>query len=104
MRTFAERLRFYRTTANLSQQALADKLGISVQTYNGYETKGYEPKYEILIKLAHALHVDVNALVGYDDDRLIKGLIGVKKAILMLDLTENVLGKEMSVKILFKGA
>ena len=68
---FAERLRYYREKAKLSQKELARVIGINVTTYNKYETRGNEPKIEILIKLANVLGVDVNALVGYepaDDD------------------------------------
>lgn len=63
--TFAERLRYYREKADLSQKELCEKIDISFSTYNNYETRGYEPKIDILIKLAAALNIDVNALVGY---------------------------------------
>lgn len=63
--SFADRLIIARTNAGLSQKALADKLGISVQTYNGYETKGYEPKFEILLKLCRLLETEPNDLLGY---------------------------------------
>ena len=61
---FAERLRYYREYAKLNQKELAEKVGIPFQTYNKYETRGNEPKIEILIKLANALGIDVNTLVG----------------------------------------
>lgn len=64
-RTFAEKLIVARNNAQLSQKALADRLGISVQTYNGYETKGYEPKYEILLKICYELDTTPNDLLGY---------------------------------------
>lgn len=66
--TFAERLRYYREKAKLNQKELAEKIGISFATYNNYETKGYEPKIDILIKLAAALNIDVNTLVGFHSD------------------------------------
>ena len=66
--TFAERLRYYREKAGYSQKEIAEIVNIPFQTYNNYETKGAQPKIEILIKLAHALHVDVNALVGYQQN------------------------------------
>jgi transcriptional regulator with XRE-family HTH domain len=67
-RTFAEKLIAARNNAQLSQKALADRLGISVQTYNGYETKGYEPKYEILLKICYELDTTPNDLLGYRID------------------------------------
>ena len=65
MDTFAERLRYYRERAGYSQKELSDLIGVSVAAYNKYETRGNEPKLEILIKLANALNTDVNTLVGY---------------------------------------
>ena len=69
MDTFANRLRHYRKKAKFSQKRLAEKIGVGFATYNNYETKGYEPKIEILIKLANALGIDVNTLVGYQKNK-----------------------------------
>ena len=68
MATFAERLRYYREKSKYSQKELADIIGISVAAYNKYETRGNEPKIDILIKLASALNIDVNTLVGFHAD------------------------------------
>lgn len=68
METFAERLKCFRQAAKCSQKEIAEKIGIPFQTYNNYETKGNEPKIEILIKLANALGVDINTLVGFQPD------------------------------------
>lgn len=67
MDTFAKRLRHYRNKAKYSQKELAKIIGVGFATYNNYETKGYEPKIEILIKLANALGIDVNTLVGFHE-------------------------------------
>ena len=66
--TFGERLRYYREKANLSQKELAAAVGIPFQTYNNYETKGNEPKIDTLVKIAEELKIDVNTLVGFDDN------------------------------------
>lgn len=65
MNTFSQRLKHFRLKAGYSQKELADIIGISVSTYNNYETRNYEPKIEILIELAYALSIDVNLLVGF---------------------------------------
>lgn len=65
METFAERLRYYREKAKYNQKELASIVGITFAAYNNYETKGAQPKIEILIKLAKALNIDVNTLVGF---------------------------------------
>lgn len=69
MKTFAKRLRYYREKAKLQQKEIAEKIGISFAAYNKYETKDYEPKIETLLKLAAALGVDVNTLVGYEKEK-----------------------------------
>lgn len=66
--TFAERLRYYREKSNYSQKELSERIGLPFQTYNNYETKNVEPKIEILVKLATALNIDVNTLVGFQQD------------------------------------
>ena len=63
---FAIRLKTARSMAGLSQKQVASELDISVQTYNGYETKGYEPKYEMLLKLCRILKVTPNYILGWD--------------------------------------
>ena len=66
MATFAERLRHCREKAGYSQKELAAEIGISVAAYNKYETRGNEPKIDVLIKLATLLDTDVNTLVGFN--------------------------------------
>lgn len=72
MMTFAERLRHYREKAKFSQKRLAEKIGVGFATYNNYETKGYEPKIEVLIKIANTLGIDVNTLVGFQEQKELK--------------------------------
>lgn len=78
LNTFAERLRYYREKANISQKELSESVGISFSTYNNYETRNYEPKIEILVKLAQALGCSVDELVGYvapaEEERIFKAL------------------------------
>ncbi len=78
METFAERLKYYRQKAGYSQKELAEKIGIKFAAYNNYETKGAQPKYDILLKLAYALNCSANDLVGYEppksDDTILKEL------------------------------
>ena len=62
---FSERLRFYREQAKLSQKELAEKVGVTFAAYNKYETAGYEPKIDIIIKLAQSLGIDANTLLGF---------------------------------------
>ena len=75
---FAERLRLIRERAGLSQRALAEKIDISPQTYNNYETKDYQPGPDMLLKLAYALGCSVDDLVGYKKEEIDLRLQGLQ--------------------------
>lgn len=62
---FAERLRFLREKAGLSQASLAAKVGIKPNAYNKIETRGTQPGPAMLKELAKALGCSVDDLVGY---------------------------------------
>ncbi len=62
--SFAENLKRIREELRISQADLARELGISYQTYNGYETKGNEPKYDLFVKIANILCVTTDELLG----------------------------------------
>lgn len=59
---FAERLRRYRKAKNLTQQELADLLGVSNKSVSRWESGGY-PDISLLAPLAQALDVTVDALL-----------------------------------------
>jgi len=54
---------YYRNKKNLSQQNVADYLGISRQAYCNYETGKREASYETLLKLAECLETSVDELL-----------------------------------------
>lgn len=57
-------LKEFRKKYNLTQKQVAEKINVSQQTYNNYETKNYEPTIETLIKLAKLFNVSVDKLIG----------------------------------------
>ena len=59
-----ENIRSLRKERNLTQQELADKAGINVQTVRSYESGKYKPKREAIQNLAKALHVSPERLQG----------------------------------------
>lgn len=61
---FGERLRHLRNKHNMTQQDLADKIGVRRATIAGYETKGKEPPYITLRKLSQALNCSIDYLLG----------------------------------------
>lgn len=46
------RVRELRTSAGMTQQALADAIGVSRQTVNAIETGRYMPSLEVALKIA----------------------------------------------------
>lgn len=66
---FSEKLRTSRINAGLTQQQLADKLGVSLRTVTNYETgERYPKKRELYKKMAEILSVDVNFLLTEDEE------------------------------------
>ncbi|MBQ8528491.1 MAG: helix-turn-helix transcriptional regulator [Clostridia bacterium] len=65
MLCFNKRLKELRTSKGLSQQALADKIGVSKSSINMYERGEREPSISMLFTLADLFEVDLNYLLGY---------------------------------------
>jgi transcriptional regulator with XRE-family HTH domain len=66
MKNFANILVALRKERRLTQQTVADKLGISQQSYARYEKGDREPSIENLITLAGLFSVPIDILVGRD--------------------------------------
>ena len=65
--TFGEKLRSVRIAQNLSQIELAEKAGITERSIYSYEQTGVFPRPNVLKKLAEALNVTPNYLLGEDE-------------------------------------
>ncbi len=64
--SFQDNLKTTRENAGYnSAKEFAETLGISYPTYLGYESKGAEPKYELLCKIAEKLGTSPNELIGF---------------------------------------
>ena len=63
---FQENLRKFREAQGITAKDFAAKVGLKYGTYFSYETAGKEPKLETLCKIAAALHVSIDELLGYD--------------------------------------
>jgi transcriptional regulator with XRE-family HTH domain len=66
---FADRLSLLRKERGLTQQALADKIGMHVIQVRRYEKGSSQPTLEALRKLAIALSVSADSLVFESDER-----------------------------------
>lgn len=64
---FNTRLKELRKEKNMTRQALADELHISVRLVGYWENGQRECSLDMLIKLAKILDTDVNYLIGYVD-------------------------------------
>lgn len=68
-------LKELRTQKHISQQQLADIIGISQQSVNKYENHGVEPDIDTLIKIAEYFNTSVDYLIGNTDiNRIIENV------------------------------
>jgi transcriptional regulator with XRE-family HTH domain len=61
---FRIRLKTIRENADLSQAALAAKLGVKQSTVGGWESGNREPNFDTLLKIADLFGVSVDYLLG----------------------------------------
>ena len=64
---FSDRLKNERKSHKLTQQYVADKIGVSVRAYQQYEQGLYEPNIEKLIILADLFGITVDFLVCHGE-------------------------------------
>lgn len=62
--TFAENLKHWRTSQNVSQKQLAEKLNTTFKTISHWETGYTEPSIQQLIALADFFDTTIDELVG----------------------------------------
>ena len=65
---FGERLKQLRAKHNVTQQQLADYLGVNRTSIAGYETKGKHPDFDKLRALANYFDVTCDYLIGQEDE------------------------------------
>ena len=61
------RLRCARKAKNLTQQKMANFVGVELRSYQRYESGDSEPSYATLVVLADHLDVPTDFLLGRDD-------------------------------------
>lgn len=64
MTIFTERLKELRLKKGLTQQQIADEIGVNRGSYSNWEKGKREPSFENLIKLADLLEVSLDWLFG----------------------------------------
>jgi transcriptional regulator with XRE-family HTH domain len=66
---FSHRLAAIRKDKRISQQSLADEIGLHVTQLRRYEAGTSQPTAEVLVRLARALHVSADSLLFDPDER-----------------------------------
>lgn len=69
MLILAERLALLRRERNMTQKEVGQELGISLNSYQRYETNEREPTAPVLVQMAKFYNVSLDYLVGLKDDR-----------------------------------
>lgn len=62
--TFGERLNRTRKARGRTAQSMADMLRIAIRSYRAYESNTREPDFATLVKIADALDVTTDYLLG----------------------------------------
>lgn len=65
---FSQRLKAIRSNSRMKLREVADYLGVSLRTYQGYEAGRSEPSLEKLIALADYFDVTLDYLMGRTDE------------------------------------
>jgi transcriptional regulator with XRE-family HTH domain len=64
--TFGERLKKARIEKGLTQEQLANLIGVAKSTVTGYEKNNREPNFFIIKKILEVLNISFNDLMGTD--------------------------------------
>lgn len=62
-------LKVLRKEYGISQQQLADSIGVSQPSINKYENHNIEPDFDILMRLADYFNTSVDYIIGYTEIR-----------------------------------
>ena len=68
---FGNKLRMLRTGQKMTQQQLADRLGVAKSVISYYESGDRFPSYDVLIKIARTFHATTDYLLDIEKQRVI---------------------------------
>jgi len=69
--TFGDKLKALRNSQKLTQQQLAERLGVAKSVVSYYESGYRYPSYDVLVKISHVFHVTTDYLLDMDRIRTI---------------------------------
>lgn len=97
---YGERIALLRTEAGLTQEELADKIGISRASLSHYEKNRREADYNTLIRFADFFDVSVDYIIGRTNNPISRYLTKTELAAFIHENVEDiqirVRGKEMT--------
>ncbi len=68
---FGEKLKTLRNGQKLTQQQLADRLGVAKSVVSYYESGDRYPSYDVLVKIAWTFHTSTDYLLDVKRERVI---------------------------------
>lgn len=68
---FGEKLKALRTGQKLTQQQLAERLGVAKSVISYYESSDRYPSYDVLVKIARIFHTTTDYLLDIERSRVI---------------------------------
>jgi transcriptional regulator with XRE-family HTH domain len=99
--TFSDTIRLLREARGLSQQQLADKLGITQQAYSNLEKKPERATLERLREIAKILQVELITLLGEEDTYILQSFNqSGGNAATKMNITPSVGEKEIYEKLI----
>ena len=68
---FGKKLKDLRKSQKLTQQQLADRIGVAKSVISYYESGDRYPSYDVLIKISRIFHVTTDYLFGIERKRIL---------------------------------
>ncbi|MBQ8227726.1 MAG: helix-turn-helix transcriptional regulator [Clostridia bacterium] len=68
---FGAKLKLLRKGQNLTQQQLADRVGVAKSVVSYYESGDRYPSYDVMIKIAHIFHTTTDYLLDENRTRVV---------------------------------
>ncbi|MGM9617453.1 helix-turn-helix domain-containing protein [Butyricicoccus sp.] len=93
---FGVRLKILRKNKHLTQQQLADRLGVAKSVVSYYETGDRFPSYDVLIKIARTFHVTTDYLLGMERTHMLNLSGLTEEDIAVVETVADALRKKQS--------
>ena len=68
---FGSKLKELRTSQKLTQQQLADRLGVAKSVVSYYESGDRYPSYDVIVRIAHVFHTSTDYLLDVSKENVI---------------------------------